>query len=81
MAWYAGLVGTDLDDAWAAIQRAVETEPTRSDFLDTLAVVAEARGDLTTARDAARRAARLSPEDVYLLWQVRRLDAVAAMTR
>ena len=38
----------DLDDAWAAIQRAVEAEPDRSDFLDTFAVVAEARGDLDT---------------------------------
>ena len=80
-AWYAGLVGQDLDEAWAAIQRAVDAEPTRSDFLDTFAVVAEARGDLDAARDAARRAARLSPEDVYLLWQVRRLDSAATAAR
>lgn len=74
-AWYAGLVGADLDTAWERIQAAVEAEPDRSEYLDTLAVVAEARGDLPAARDAARRAARLSPADVYLLWQVRRLDA------
>jgi len=81
IAWYSGLVGADLDQAWEAIQRAVEAEPARSDFLDTFAVVAEARGDLDTARDAARRAARLSPDDVYLLWQVRRLDSAATATR
>ena len=81
VAWYSGMVGSNLDEAWTAIQRAVEAEPTRSDFLDTFAVVAEARGDLDTARDAARRAARLSPEDVYLLWQVRRLDSIEPTTR
>jgi tetratricopeptide (TPR) repeat protein len=76
-AWYAGLVGQDLDEAWRQIRAAVDEEPHRSEYLDTLAVVAEARGDLDAARQAAREAARLSPADVYLLWQVRRLDAIA----
>ena len=74
-AWYAGLVGEDLDTAWEQIQAVVASEPHRSEYLDTMAVVAEARGDLAAARGAARAAARLSPADVYLLWQVRRLDA------
>ncbi|HCH65456.1 MAG TPA: hypothetical protein DFR83_21805 [Deltaproteobacteria bacterium] len=77
-AWYAGLVGADLDTAWTQIQSVVDNDPHRSEYLDTLAVVAEARGDLEAARSAARTAARLSPADVYLLWQVRRLDATAA---
>ncbi len=74
-AWYRALSGADLAEAKTRIESALRAEPQRSDFLDTLAVVLEATGDLRGARDAAWRAAARSPDDVYLLWQAGRLDA------
>jgi tetratricopeptide (TPR) repeat protein len=74
-AWYLALVGADLDTAQDHIDQAVGPQPNRSEYLDTLATVLEARGDIAQARDAAWRAATISPDDVYLLWQASRLDA------
>ena len=73
-AWYRALVHRDLDRAHQQIQQAVSEHPNRSDYLDTLAVVQEARGDLLAARDAAWQAATLEPDDIYLLWQAARLE-------
>ena len=52
-----------------------ETGP-RPDYLDTKAVVHLARGELDLAFDAAIHAARLSPDDVYMLWQAERIKAM-----
>jgi tetratricopeptide (TPR) repeat protein len=76
-AWYRALSGQELELARADIEAAVAADPNRSEFLDTLAVVLEAQGDVPAARDAAFRAASLVPDDVYLLWQAARLDAAA----
>jgi tetratricopeptide (TPR) repeat protein len=73
-AWYRALVHQDLDHAHTLIQQAVSDNPSRSEYLDTLAVVQEARGELVAARDAAWQAATLEPDDVYLLWQAARLQ-------
>ena len=73
-AWYRALVHQDLDSAFSLSQQAVADNPSRSEFLDTLAVVLEARGELVDARDAAWQAATLEPDDVYLLWQAARLQ-------
>jgi len=73
-AWYRALVHQDLDSAFSLSQQAVADNPSRSEFLDTLAVVLEARGELVAARDAAWQAATLEPDDVYLLWQAARLQ-------
>ncbi|MFT5686251.1 MAG: tetratricopeptide (TPR) repeat protein [Myxococcota bacterium] len=73
-AWYRALVHQDLDNAHALSQQAVADHPSRSEYLDTLAVVLEARGELAAARDAAWQAATLDPDDVYLLWQAARLQ-------
>jgi tetratricopeptide (TPR) repeat protein len=76
-AWYLALIGRDLPDARARIDRAVAADPDKAEFLDTLAIVLEAQGEFTAARDAAFRAAAHSPSDVYLILQAARLDAKA----
>ena len=72
-AWFRALAGHQLDDALADIERALEAEGPRSDFLDTKAMVHLARGELAQAHEAAWAAARLSPDDVYMLWQAERI--------
>lgn len=72
-AWYHALAGQDLDGALRNIERALAEAGPRSDFLDTFAMVHLARGDLNAAHDAAWAAARLSPDDVYMLWQAERI--------
>lgn len=71
-AWYRALAGLALDEALAEIQAALEEAPHRADFLDTLAMVHEARGEGRAARDAAEAAARRMPDDVWSLWQLDR---------
>lgn len=76
-AWYLALDRHDLPGATAAIGRALAADPSNSSYLDTAAVVALANGDLPSALGAARQAARLQPDDPYLLWQLSRIEALA----
>jgi len=76
-AWYDALAGRDLDAALASIDAALAEEGDRSDFLDTKAMVHLARGEVDAAYQAARQAARMSPDDVYMLWQAERIAALA----
>lgn len=73
-AWYFVLQGDKLDLAQQRIERAIKKSPDNSAFRDTAAVVALANGDLVAARAHAREAARLTPGDPYLMWQVTRMD-------
>lgn len=75
LAWYDGVMGQNLDEAEARVRAALVVHPRRPEYLDTLAVILEARGDLAGARDASWAAAAQSPDDVYLLWQAARLQA------
>ena len=50
---------TGLDDALAMIRRALEREPNRATYLDTLGLVQQARGDKLAARQAFERAIAL----------------------
>jgi len=77
-AWYSGLAGVDLDRALDLSRQANVAAPNRSDYLDTLALLLHERGDLDGALEKATMAARLSSEDIYLLWQVDRLEAEVA---
>jgi tetratricopeptide (TPR) repeat protein len=77
-AWYRAMGGVELDAAASGIDKVVALHPERADFRDTQAMVMEARGDLKGARDAAWTAARLQPDDVYMLLQAARLDAAVA---
>lgn len=52
---------TGLDDALAMIRRALEREPNRATYLDTLGLVQLARGDKAAARQAFERAVALEP--------------------
>jgi tetratricopeptide (TPR) repeat protein len=76
VAWFHALAGRHLDDALERVERALAAEGPRSDYLDTKAVVHLARGELEQAHEAAVRAARLMPDDVYMLWQVERIEAL-----
>ncbi|GDX80379.1 hypothetical protein LBMAG42_21900 [Deltaproteobacteria bacterium] len=77
-AWYWALGGDRLDAASAAASRAVKSDPKNSAYRDTAAVVAYVRGDLAEAGIQAREAARLEPDDPYLIWQARRFTKAAA---
>ncbi len=77
IAWYKALAAIDLDDAIERIDRALAADGARSDFLDTKAMVHLSRGEIDQAYEAAVSAARLSPDDVYMLWQVERLRGMA----
>lgn len=73
VAWYWTLANHRLDDALDRVMGALDSDGNRSEYLDTLAMVHLARGELQEAHDAALSAARLSPEDPYMLWQAERL--------
>jgi len=72
-AWYWALGKERLPEAQARIREALEIHPDNASFLDTAAAVAWASGDAATAHAHAVHAARLHPDDPYLLWQVTRL--------
>jgi len=76
-AWFEALAHTDLDDALARISRAISALGPRADLYDTLAMVLLARGELQAAHSAALTAARMAPDDAYLLWQAERIGALA----
>jgi len=76
-AWYYALSGTKLDDALVRIDRALEKSGDRADFLDTRAMVHLARAEYQQAEESARGAARMSPDDVYMLWQAERITQIA----
>jgi len=73
-AWYLALANEELELAQQNAETAVRLKPHRADFLDTLAMVQEARGDLEAAHNAANKAATMVPDDIYLLWQAARLN-------
>ena len=73
VAWYLALANRNLDDALFRIRRALDETGERADFLDTKAMIHLARREYGEARVAARHAARLSPDDVYMLWQAERI--------
>ncbi|MBN1336495.1 MAG: aspartyl protease family protein [Deltaproteobacteria bacterium] len=75
-AWYLALADRDLDRALYLATRANALAPNRSDYLDTLSVVRWRRGDLDGALEASSRAAILSSDDVYLVWQRENLSAL-----
>ncbi|MCP4809835.1 MAG: hypothetical protein GY913_25455 [Proteobacteria bacterium] len=77
MAWYSAMSGNDDDQSLAWIESAVADEENRSDFLDTLAMVHLARGEFTEAADAALKAARITPDRFYHLWQAERIRTLA----
>ncbi len=79
-AWYHGLAGERLDHALDLVDTALEKSGDRPDFLDTKAVIHLARGEIKEAIDAAIAAARLAPDDVYMLWQAERMTLMSAPT-
>jgi tetratricopeptide (TPR) repeat protein len=76
-AWYRALGHHELDAARVRIDRALKAAPERAEFFDTLAMVLEAQGHRVAAGVAAKKAARLAPDDVYLLLQAARLSSAA----
>lgn len=76
-AWYWALAGEKPAEALEAIDRALAATGERSDFLDTKAMVHLSRGELAEAHRAAIAAARLAPDDIYMLWQAERLEVLA----
>ncbi len=77
LAWFYSLAGVHPDEALTRIDRALDKTGERSDYLDTKAMVHLARGEFREAHDAAVAAARLSPDDVYMLWQAERIAEMA----
>jgi tetratricopeptide (TPR) repeat protein len=78
MAWYWSLAHVSPDTALKRVDDALEASGPRSDYLDTKAMVHLARGEYAQAADAAVKAARLAPDDIYMLWQAERIAALSA---
>lgn len=74
IAWYKTLAEDSLDEALSRVERALAEGGERADYLDTKAMVHLARRELEPARAAAWQAARLAPDDPYMLLQVHLLD-------
>ena len=74
-AWYYMLAGRKLDEAQRLVDEAIEAEGSRSDFLDTKAMVHLAKGEVDQALEAAIAAAKMAPSDPYMLWQAERIAA------
>lgn len=73
LAWFYSLAGVHGDEALRRIERALAETGERSDYLDTKAMVHLSRGEYELAAESAWAAARLSPDDVYMLWQAERI--------
>jgi tetratricopeptide (TPR) repeat protein len=76
-AWYLALARREPDEALTRIDRALADAGERPDFLDTKAMVHLSRGEHALALAAARQAARMSPDDVYMIWQAERIADLA----
>jgi tetratricopeptide (TPR) repeat protein len=76
-AWYYAMAGVEQDEALRLVDHALQLEGDRSDFLDTKAMVHLSRGELQKAHEAAMAAARLSPDEIYMLWQAERIGQIA----
>lgn len=72
LAWLLAKTKTSLDEALAAAKRAVEVDDTRAGYLDTLAEVYFARGDVDDAIATEDKARSLEPDDGYLEKQYER---------
>lgn len=72
LAWLLAKTKTSLDEALTAAKRAVEVDEARAGYLDTLAEVHFARGELADAVDLEDRARSLDPNDAYLQKQYER---------
>jgi tetratricopeptide (TPR) repeat protein len=79
-AWYLALAHEQPDEALMRIERALQVTGERPDFLDTKAMVHLSRGESALALAAAESAARMSPDDVYMLWQAERIADLAGRT-
>ncbi|MFT6158092.1 MAG: tetratricopeptide (TPR) repeat protein [bacterium] len=77
MAWYWSLAKVSPDTSLQRVDEALQASGPRSDYLDTKAMVHLARGEYDLARDAAVKAARLAPDDIYMLWQAERLASLS----
>lgn len=73
MAWYWSLAKVSPDTALQKVDDALAASGPRSDYLDTKAMVHLARGEFAQAAEAATQAARLAPDDIYMLWQAERM--------
>jgi tetratricopeptide (TPR) repeat protein len=80
-AWYLAMADTELPRALTQVTQALELDPHRPDYLDTLAVVHWRMGDLQAAEAAAVEAVRLSPSDTYHLWQLDRIRVIRSSVR
>jgi tetratricopeptide (TPR) repeat protein len=78
LAWLAASLNRDLDKALAHAQRAVELEPDRAAYLDTLAEVRFRQGDRAEAGRLMQRSIELDPTNDYFRKQLDRFQAKPA---
>jgi tetratricopeptide (TPR) repeat protein len=75
LAWLAASLDRELDKALAHARRAVELEPDRAAYLDTLAEVHFRRGDRDEAARLMKRCIELDPKNDYFRKQLDRFQA------
>jgi len=74
LAWLLGNTSQKLDEALRCAQRAVQLSPSEAAYLDTLAHVHFARGELQQAVQCESRAAELDPHSGFILRELKRFE-------
>lgn len=80
-AWYYAMAEVEPDKSLKLIDKAMSATGDRSDFLDTAAMVHLSRDEFEDAHTSAVAAARMSPDEIYMLWQAERIGQIAAEHR
>ena len=78
MAWALAQRGAMLDQAWAAIERALKAEPKSTEFMDTAAEVRSRQGKAAEALAIIQKASSSVPTDEYLSGRVDYFKKLAA---
>ena len=68
-AWFDALVQKDISEHIFIMENIVQNNPGRADYMDTLAVLYRANGEIAKSQKLSKKAMLLSGIDPYMLWQ------------
>ena len=68
-AWYDALVHIDLSTNIETMEQVVTENPGRADYLDTLAVLYKADGQIAKSVEMSKQAMIFGGSDPYMIWQ------------
>lgn len=68
-AWFDALVQKNVSEHIFIMENIVQNNPGRADYMDTLAVLYRANGEISKSQKLSKKAMLLSGIDPYMLWQ------------